>query len=138
MLLNTNLAPYIIVITPNEKHDYVRFVNAKSLFSVEKKRKFLDIDNLLRKLAPDDPSIVKYVRYEKMQETSCVFSYDFYESANSELRPNEQPKFIHELLAQDRGEICNPAEPLIEITPKDFSSEYIDVCSMPMPAVTQS
>ncbi len=138
VLLNTNLAPYIIVITPNEKHDYVRFVNAKSLFSVEKKRKFLDIDNLLRKLAPDDPSIVKYVRYEKMQETSCVFSYDFYESANSELRPNEQPKFIHELLAQDRGEICNPDEPLIEITPKDFSSEYIDVCSMPMPAVTQS
>lgn len=138
VLLNTNLAPYIIVITPKEQHEYVRFVNAKSLFSVEKKRKCLDIDNLLRKFAPDDPSIVKYVRYEKIQETSCVFSYDFYENANSELRPNEQPKFIHELLAQDRGELCNSNEPLIEVTPKDFSSEFIDVCSMPAPAVTQN
>lgn len=136
VLLNTNLAPYIIIITPKEQHEYVRFVNAKSLFLVEKKRKCLDIDNLLRKLTQDDPSIVKYVRYEKMQETSCVFSYDFYESTNSELRPNEQPKFIHELLAQDRGEVCNSNEPLIEVTPKDFSSEFIDVCSMQTPAVT--
>ena len=39
VLLNTNLAPYIIVITPKEQHDYVRFVNAKSLFTDEKKRK---------------------------------------------------------------------------------------------------
>ena len=138
VLLNTHLAPYIIVITPKEQHEYVRFVNAKSLFLVEKKRKCLDIDNLLRKLAQDDPSIVKYVRYEKMQETSCVFSYDFYESTNSELRPNEQPKFIHELLAQDRGELCNSNEPLIEVTPKNFSSEFIDVCSMPTPAVTKN
>lgn len=133
ILLNTNLPPYIVILSPQEKHDSVRFVNAKSLFVTEGKRKLLDVNAVLSALDSDDASLIQHVSYEKIEEASYLFSFDYYEYLNTELQSKERMVFMRDIVTVDRGDRCNPGESLVEVTPKEFSSEFIEVCSMVTP-----
>ena len=138
VLLNTGMSPYIIVLTPQEKHDSIRFVNAKSLFTVEKKRKVLDVNALIHLFDPDDPTLVQHVSYEDVMNSSYFFSFDYYASLHQELKPNEKHTFLGHLFDYDRGVAFDYDESLITVSSKDFSSEFIEVCSMPTPEVSKS
>lgn len=130
-ILSSTMSPSILVVTPGERHDSIRFVKAKSALSKESRKKLLDVEVVIKMLEGSSDSVVD-VNYEQIADASYVLSSEYYQVMPEDVEPGQKLVALKEIATFDRGEIVRyDSRPTTIIQQSDFSSDFYDICTTP-------
>lgn len=128
-ILSSTISPSILIVTPGERHDSIRFVKAKSALSKESRKKLLDVEAVIKMLEESSDSVVD-VDYEQIADASYVLSSEYYQVIPDDVEPGQKLVALKEIATFDRGEIVRyNRNPTTIIQQADFSSNFYDICT---------
>ena len=129
VLRNTNMSPYVVVLTPKEKHNTIRFVNAaEDVFESAQQESCINTMEVMANLNSSHGHHTYIVSYEQIIKDGYYFNPEFYDHYEENLKPNEKRVRLCDHVIMDDGERCLDNETLIMLTSKNFSSDFYDIC----------
>lgn len=132
ILSSTSMTPSIIIITPNQQHDYIRFIKAKSALSKGSRRKVLDVAAVVKMMESLSDTVVN-VDYRQIEKSSYVLASEYYQVLADDVEPGQELVALKDIASYDRGMVVRSIEePALIVEQSDFSSDFYDICTTPI------